>query len=77
MRPFNIEGPGAWQLDTALSRIFQVREAQKLELRAEAFNVTNSLRRGNPTTILNSNTFGQIISAADARILQFALKYVF
>ena len=77
MRPLNVEGPGTWQLDTALSRIFQVREAQKLEVRAEAFNVPNSLRRGNPTTVLNSNTFGQIISAADGRIMQFALKYVF
>jgi hypothetical protein len=77
MGAFNLAGPGNWQLDMALSRIFQVREAQKLELRGEAFNLTNSLRRGNPTTSLNSNTFGQINSSADARIIQFALKYVF
>jgi len=58
-------------------RIFQVREAHKMEFRAEAFNVTNSLIRGNPNTTLNSNTFGQINSSSDARIMQFALKYSF
>ena len=77
MGPLNIEGPGFWQLDTALSRNFQFRESQKLEFRAEAFNVTNSLRRANPTTALNSNLFGQITSDMGARVMQFALKYFF
>jgi hypothetical protein len=73
----NVQGPGTWQFDVALSRVFQFRETQRLEFRAEAFNVTNSLVRGNPTTNFNSNTFGQINSSRDARIMQFALKYAF
>ena len=73
----NIVGPGTWQFDTALSRTFRVRETQKLEFRAEAFNVTNAFRMNNPTTNLNSNVFGQVTSAKDPRIMQFALKYVF
>jgi hypothetical protein len=77
MRRANIEGPGTWQLDMALSRNFQVRENQRMEFRAEMFNVTNSLIRDAPTTNFNSNTFGQINSSANARIMQFALKYVF
>jgi hypothetical protein len=58
----------------ALSRIFRVREGQNLELRAEAFNLTNSLRRdplftGNPLYdpanfyTLGTNTFGRITNA--------------
>jgi hypothetical protein len=66
-----------WQFDMALSRAFQWNENQRLELRIEAFNVTNSLIRENPTTSFASNIFGQINSAADPRILQFALKYAF
>jgi hypothetical protein len=77
MRPANIVGPGTWQLDLGLSRIFNPREAQKLEFRAEAFNVTNSFRPLNPATNLNNNVFGVIRTAQDPRILQFALKYLF
>jgi hypothetical protein len=73
----NVEGPGTWQLDIALSRVFQVREAQRLEFRAEAFNLTNSLRKGNPDNTVNNNIFGQINTSSDARIMQFALKYSF
>jgi hypothetical protein len=61
----------------ALSRSFQVREAQRVEFRAEAFNVTNSFIKNNPTVNLNSGNFGQITSAKDPRIMQFALKYFF
>ncbi len=77
MRRANIAGPGTWGLDMTLSRMFQIRENQRVEIRAEAFNVTNSLRRGNPDMNLVNSIFGQITTAADPRIMQFALKYVF
>ncbi len=81
-----IQGPGSWQFDVSLVRAFQLRETQKLEARVEAFNVTNSFRPGvasssagvgAPVTNLSSGNFGQINSALDPRLLQFALKYVF
>jgi hypothetical protein len=77
MGAYSVLGPGTWQFDAAVSRTFQVREAQKLEFRAEAFNVTNSFHMNNPVTNLNSGNFGQVTSAKDPRIMQFALKYVF
>ena len=73
----SIAGPGTWQFDTALTRTFQVREAQKLEFRAEAFNLTNAFRMQDPVTNFNANNFGQVTSSYDPRILQFALKYLF
>ena len=73
-----VQGPGTWQLDAALSRVFRIKEAQRLEFRAEAFNVTNSLIKMDPGVNLNAlATFGVINSSRDARIMQFALKYVF
>jgi hypothetical protein len=76
---FSVTGPQFWEWDEAESREFKVREGQSIEFRAEAFNVTNSLRRGNPgTRSSNTNTFGIITSSAGGpRILQFALKYAF
>ena len=74
---YSVRGPGTWQFDLSLSRTVQLRETQKLEFRAEAFNVTNSFHMNDPTTVLNSNIFGQVTSAKDPRIMQFALKYVF
>jgi hypothetical protein len=82
--PRNILGVGTWGLDMALSRTFRFGETQRLEFRAEAFNVSNSFRRefsvvreGNQATVLNANVFGQIDAALDPRIMQFAFKYIF
>ena len=62
----------------ALSWDFRVKEGQKLEVRLEAFNVTNSLRLGNPGTTLGSgNTFGVITSDATHPGRLRRLEYVF
>ncbi len=73
----SLRGPKTWAFDMALSRTFSFREMQKVEVRAEAFNVTNSFRPGNPNNTISNNTFGQIRTADNPRVLQFALKYVF
>ena len=75
-------GPGFWEIDTALSRIFRVREGMNFELRGEAFNLTNSFRAGSPgqptvITAINNQNFGKILTAQDPRIMQLALKFVF
>ena len=75
------KGDGTFQpavnFDAGLTRRFTVSEKQRLEFRAEAFNVLNLMRPGNPNTSLNSALFGQVTSALDPRIMQFAVKYVF
>jgi len=86
---FNVKGPGLWQFDVALSRVFGIRENQRIEFRAEAYNTFNHFQPASPaplsgspnptvgTNINTANTFGQIRTAADPRIVQFALKYIF
>jgi len=78
-----LRGPGFWEWDQTLSRQFPIRERQHIEFRVEAFNLTNSVRLGNPNATIGG-TFGTITSdqpttgsASGGRILQLALKYVF
>jgi Carboxypeptidase regulatory-like domain len=84
----NIPGPGYFGLDADVSRQFRIHEGHTLTFRAEAFNLTNSMRPGIslPSLLagasgLNLNfgtpTFGQVTSAQDPRILQLALIYAF
>lgn len=83
----NLEGPGYFDVDLALSRRFFVKERQSVEIRAEVFNLQNRANFLNPSTpglvggasgsALNSSNFGQILSDVSPRIMQFALKYVF
>lgn len=73
----SVLGPGAWNVDAAVSRSFPVMEKQRVDFRAEAFNLFNHARMGSPVTAMNSPAYGQILSARDPRIVQLALKYVF
>jgi len=70
-------GPGYFNVDLGLSRAFRVRERQRFEIRAEAFNVQNRVNFNNPTAALNSSTFGKIQTDKSPRIMQGAIKYVF
>jgi hypothetical protein len=80
---FNVPGPDFFQFDVALSRQFRIIEGHRLEVRAEAFNLTNSLRLNNPgVTLSTGSTFGVVTSSRtdgtnDPRIMQMALKYTF
>jgi hypothetical protein len=71
-------GPGFWTVDLALSRALTIGAQHTLELRAEAFNLTNNFNWGDPNTNFGSGNFGRITTQAGApRILQFGIKYGF
>jgi hypothetical protein len=50
-----------------------------MEFRAEFFNILNHAELNNPdANILNqSSTFGQILTTADLRIIQLAIRFTF
>ncbi len=54
----SLRGPGFWEWDQTVSRQFRITENQHLELRAEAFNVTNSVRFNLPVSGGNSLQVG-------------------
>jgi hypothetical protein len=76
--PSTERAPNFWNLDTTISKRFNMSEARYLEFRAEFFNLTNSVSFGPPDRVSNSSTFGFINSQINPpRNIQFALKYFF
>jgi hypothetical protein len=79
-----LRGPGTVNVDVALSRIFKFTERFSVQVRAEAFNFVGGISPAGTVqsyttmnTNLSSSAFGQVQSAFDPRILQFALKLYF
>jgi hypothetical protein len=87
MGTYDVYGPGLFEVDVALSRVFPIRERKNFEIRGEAYNLPNSFLRGNPGTALSTSTFGQITSVYNPsyalsggggpRVIQLAAKFVF
>jgi len=75
------EGPGFWQLDGALFKRFQISASKYAEFRVDAFNVTNSVRWGNPNTGYSNasgTTFGQVTGTTGGqRSIRFGGRFAF
>ena len=73
-----IVGPGFVQNDISVMKKFPLpRELGAFQFRADIFNLINWTNLGQPDTTMTSPSFGQINSAGDPRIIQFALRYDF
>jgi hypothetical protein len=78
-------GPGAVNFDTSLFKDFSLTERQKVQFRAEFFNIFNHPQFSNPNSALNNLPFfGQTTSTVSTiegfgtnRQIQFALRYSF
>jgi len=84
-----VRGPGQHNMDMAVERIFPITESSSLRFRTEFFNITNTPQFANPNNSLDFvegpngpanviSSFGTITqTAANPRIIQFALKFQF
>jgi hypothetical protein len=72
-----LRGPGAFNANLSIAKVFRLREATELEFRVDAFNVFNNVEFLNPDTNIGDPSFGQISTTADPRIMQVALHLKF
>jgi hypothetical protein len=84
-----LRGPAFYNTDLSVAKTFKLPfEGHTLQFRAEAFNAFNNVNfltvapNGATTgNVVNSlatpSTFGELGTAADARVMQFALRYRF
>ena len=70
-------GPNYRNADIALIKRIYFSETRNLELRVEAFNLTNTPPLGAPNAVLASPGFGSITSAGDPRVIQLGVKLTF
>jgi hypothetical protein len=76
----SFHGPGELNFDISLLRSFRITESKALQLRVESFNTFNHARFFGPAAVqgnIDSPLFGQVVKAADPRIMQVALKFTF
>lgn len=74
-----INGPRNLNVNMALLKNIRFTETVRVQLRAEAFNVFNTVNFFNNTQLasVTSTAFGQITSAGTSRQMQFAFRFEF
>jgi hypothetical protein len=79
--PYNINGPGNFQLDLGLVRSFPLHftEAAKLDFRAEWYNVTNHTQFAVASNAWGNSSFGQVTAntTANRKAAQFSARINF
>jgi hypothetical protein len=82
IRPGNLgkralRGPGLVTLDLSLAKNLKFTEAVNFQIRADLLNSLNHTNFNNISSQTTSGSFGQIIGAAPARIVQLNLRLTF
>jgi hypothetical protein len=71
-----LAGPGLWNTDMSISRIFPIRENLKFEFRTEFYNLPNTSHFNAPSdTTVNDTAFMQVTSSYGERNIRFAGRF--
>ena len=72
-----VGGPSYRNVDLSVMRLIRTGSNRVVELRAEVFNLLNTVNYGAPAAMFGAANFGTITSALDPRVVQLAVKYSF
>jgi hypothetical protein len=72
-----LSGPGFFNADLSIFKIFNFTEKMKMEIRGESFGVTNTPQFNNPTTDVSNSNYGYVTGAGGGRGLQLGAKISF
>jgi hypothetical protein len=72
-----MRGPGFATFDFTFAKNFNVTERRYFQFRTELFNAFNRANFGPPDIRRDNSGFGRILTAGNARIIQFGLKFYF
>jgi len=72
-----LHGPGAQTVNFSVFKNFPIRERLKFQFRFETFGLFNHTNFGNPSSTINTSSFGNITSASGNRNIQLGGKLQF
>ena len=70
-------GPGFFNADLSIFKIFNFTEKIKMEIRGESFSVTNTAQFSNPDTNVQDSNYGYVTGAGGGRGMQLGVKVSF
>ena len=72
-----IIGPGTQQLDASISRDVRLSGNQVVSIQLQATNLFNTVRFGAIDSVVNSPTFGQVVTIRPMRTVQLGVRFRF
>ncbi len=72
-----IEGPHWKQADVSLRKLFRISDLKSIELRADVFNVFDTVNFNNPNVDFDDDAYGTISGARIPRQSQFSVRFTF
>ncbi|HLQ78316.1 MAG TPA: hypothetical protein VK210_13235, partial [Terriglobia bacterium] len=72
-----IYGPGRWEMDANIQKLFKISEAKSLSVRMDSSDVFNHKNPVNPSLDLNAGTFGEINNKTGSRSLAAQVRFQF
>ena len=72
-----INGPGLFNFDFSLFKNIHLSESLRLQLRGEAFSLTNTPQFSNPGSTLGNANFGYVTGAGGGRVMQLGAHLSF
>jgi outer membrane receptor protein involved in Fe transport len=72
-----IIGPGSLVFNMSMSKNIPIRDMMAFELRADATNIFNTPQYTSIDTVVNSRTFGQVVSVGNMRQIKISMRFRF
>jgi hypothetical protein len=72
-----ITGPGTQQVDASISRDVRLSGNQVVSIQLQATNLFNTVRFGAIDSVVNSPTFGQVVTIRPMRTVQLGVRFRF
>jgi len=72
-----LRGPGAEEVTFSVAKTFPIKERVRFQFRFETFGLFNHTNFANPSAVINTSSFGSIVSATGTRNIQLGGKLNF